>query len=173
MYLVLEPDQVRAQYILTHPPVRNTVMPDSDFIRLVYSDSVVALNGLHVLVRLYPQRIEQYFNKYRCTLDMGKSAREVQTISSLEQMVLDQAGVRGKTPVKRITEQLQQGHFKLFAEPTKSRRTGRPPVFVLKMSGIWETADEYGVTHKFMEVSSSDSQFSHRLRSNATPRSSS
>ena len=77
MYLVLEPEQVRAQYILTHAPVRNTVMPDSNFIRLVYSDSVVALNGLHIMARLHAQRIEQYFNKYRCTLDVGKSAREV------------------------------------------------------------------------------------------------
>ena len=154
MYLVLEPDQVRAQYVLTHPPVRNTVMPDSNFIRLIYSDGVMALNGLHIIAKLYPLRIEQYFNKYKCTLDVAKSAREVQTISSLEQMVLDQAGVKGKTPVKRITEQLQQGHFKLFSEPMRTRSKRSPPTFVLKMSGVWGTAEEFGVTHKFMEVHS-------------------
>ncbi len=152
MYLVLEPEQVRPEYVLTHAPVRNTVMADSNFIRLLYSDGVMSLNGIHVKARLCPRRIEQYFNKFRCTLDVAKSAREVQTISSLEQMVLDQAGIRGKRPVKRITEQLQQGYFKLFSETGLSERRQRPLVFILKMSGIWETGGEYGVTHKFMEV---------------------
>tara|TARA_Y100000389_G_C17310332_1_gene437645 strand:+ start:282 stop:746 length:465 start_codon:yes stop_codon:yes gene_type:complete len=152
MYLVLEPEQVKAQYILTHAPVRNTVMHDSDFIRLLYSDGVIALNGLHVRARLRALRVEQYFNKFRCTLDIARSAREVQTISSLEQMVLEQAGIRNKRAVKRITEQLQQGSFKLFSESARSRHRSGSPVFVLKMSGIWETAEEYGVTYKFMEV---------------------
>jgi len=153
MYLVLDPKQIGPEHIMTQPSVRNTVMSDSDFIRLVYSDGVMALNGIHVMARLHPQRIEQYFNKYRCTIDLKKSAREAQAISSLEQMVLDQAGILNKRPVKRITEQLQQGHFKLFSEvhsTTSARDT--VPMLVLKMSGIWETEEEYGVTHKFIEL---------------------
>ena len=152
MYLVLEANQVRPEHILTQTPVRNTVMPDSNFIRIVYSDGVMALNGIHVRARLHTQRIEQYFNKYRCTIDLAKSAREIQNISSLEQMVLNQSGIHGKRQVKRITEQLQQGNFKLFTEPSRGSHSNKGPVFVLKMSGIWETPEEYGVTHKFMEI---------------------
>ena len=154
MYLVLEPRQIRAEHIMTQPSVRNTVMTNSNFIRLVYSDGVMALNGIHVIARLHPLRIEQYFNKYKCTIDLKKSAREAQAISTLEQMVLDQAGIRGKVPVKRITEQLQQGHFKLFSEAHRSPHSASRAqhVLVLKMSGIWETATEYGVTHKFIEL---------------------
>ena len=152
MYLVLDANQITPEHILTQAAVRNTVMPDSNFIRIVYSDGVMALNGIHVRARLRVRRIEQYFNKYRCTIDLDKSAREIQTISSLEQMVLDQAGVQGKRPVKRITEQLQQGYFKLFTEPARGVPRDDGPVFVLKMSGIWETSEEFGVTHKFMEI---------------------
>jgi hypothetical protein len=155
MYLVLEPDQVKRQYILMHAPVKNTVMDNSNFIRILYSDGVVSLNGLHVRARLHTARVERYFNKYKCTIDTARSARDIAILGHLEQQVLEQAGIRGKTAVKRISDQLRQGSFKLFSENPHDGRTRQPSVYILKMSGVWETEHEYGVTHKFMEVRSS------------------
>ena len=65
MYLVLDPSQLKSEYVLSHAPIKNTVMENSDFIRILYSDGVVALNGLHSRARLHTSRVEQYFNKYK------------------------------------------------------------------------------------------------------------
>ena len=45
---MLNASEVKGYYILTQAPVKNTVMDQSNFIRLLYSDGVVALNGVHV-----------------------------------------------------------------------------------------------------------------------------
>jgi len=152
MYLVLEPGQVRSEYILTQSPIKNTVMENSDFIRIIYSDGVVALNGLHVRARLHTSRVEQYFNKYKCTIDVTRSDKAINELSRLEDAVLRQSGVVNKTPVRRIANQLRLGSFKLFSDDQGGPGPRRQSIYVLKMSGVWETAEEYGVTHKFMEI---------------------
>ena len=153
MYLVLEPGQIKSEYILTHAPIKNTVMEDSDFIRLIYSDGVMALNGLHVRARLFTSRVEQYFNKYKCTIDVHRSDTAIKELSRLEDAVLRQSGVINKTPVRRIANQLRLGSFKLFSDDHGRSGCSRQSIYVLKMSGVWETAEQYGVTHKFMEIS--------------------
>tara|TARA_Y100000748_G_scaffold199148_1_gene166912 strand:+ start:177 stop:590 length:414 start_codon:yes stop_codon:yes gene_type:complete len=127
-------------------------MADSDFIRIVYSDGVVSLNGLHLRTRLFVSKTEQYFNKYKCTLDIHRSAKAIEELASAEALVLRSAGIQGKTPVHKIAEQLQKGAFKLFADI--GRPSDRPGLrtFLLKMSGVWETGTEFGVTHKFLHV---------------------
>ena len=152
MYLVLDPSQVKSEYILTHAPIKNTAMENSDFIRILYSDGVVALNGLHARARLHISRVEQYFNKYKCTIDVPRSSSGIRELAHLEDAVLKQSGVRNKNPVRRIADQLRLGSFKLFSDNPGAPGSQRQSIYVLKMSGVWETAREYGVTHKFMEI---------------------
>ena len=149
---MLNASEVKGYYILTQAPVKNTVMDQSNFIRLLYSDGVVALNGVHVRARLHASRVEQYFNKYKCIIDVDKSASGISELVELERLVLEQSGVRDKTPVYRIADQLRQGAFKLFSDNPEADCDRRKCVYVLKMSGVWETDVEYGVTYKFMEV---------------------
>lgn len=152
MYLVLDPKHVKREYVLTHTPVNNTVMENSNFIRLLYSDGVVALNGIHVRAKLWPSRIESYFNKYKCTINVEKCREDINELIRLEEMVLEQADIQGKRAVKRIGDQLRQGSFKLFSDATFPSGDRNTCVYILKMSGLWETETEYGVTHKFMEI---------------------
>ena len=148
----MDAQEVRGEYILTQPPVKNTVMEQSNFIRLLYSDGVVALNGLHIRARLHAARVEQYFNKYKCLVDVEKSEAGIAELVALERLVLLQSGPRGKTPVYRIADQLRLGAFKLFSDSPEACCDRRKCIYVLKMSGVWETDAEYGVTYKFMEV---------------------
>ena len=152
MYIVTNAEDVRPEYIMTLAPVKNTVMEQSNFIRLLYSDAVIALSGLHVRARLYASKVEQYFNKYRCIVDVDKSAAGIKELVALERLVLVQASIQDRKPVHKIADQLRMGTFKLFSDETETPKGGRKCIYILKMSGIWVTDSEYGVTYKFMEL---------------------
>ena len=154
MYLITDAKDVRPEYIMTLAPVKNTVMEQSNFIRLLYSDAVVSLSGLHVRARLYASKVEQYFNKYKCVVDLEKSAAGIKELVALEKLVLAQACLRDKKPVQKIAEQLRMGTFKLFSDETDALDGSRRGIYILKISGIWVTESEYGVTYKFMELRS-------------------
>jgi hypothetical protein len=50
-------------------------------------------------------------------------------------------------------QSLKLGYFRIFHSKEKEKKnTG----FVLKISGIWENATEYGVSYKIMDASSSN-----------------
>ena len=53
-----------------------------------------------------------------------------------------------KTPLYRISEQLNNGFLKIFNHiETKENNE-----FILKIYGIWETENEYGLTYKFINL---------------------
>ena len=56
-------DNFDDKYIHFFPSVKNTVMDNSSFIRIGYSDALVKLYGIYVELTLIPKGIEKYFNK--------------------------------------------------------------------------------------------------------------
>ena len=53
-----------------------------------------------------------------------------------------------KTPQYKIYEQIKNGNIKMFND------IGNKSIcsFILKISGIWETQNNYGLTYKFIKV---------------------
>ena len=54
-------------------PVPNTVMPDSTFTRILYSDSDITLVGVHLQLRIEGGRDETHYQKVRTIFDVSKS----------------------------------------------------------------------------------------------------
>ena len=76
---------------------------------------------------------------------------EILVISTIERELLSKMNIIGKTPIYRISEQLVNGHVKIFIDNnnTSNKRTSNE--FIMKISGIWENEFEYGLTYKFTE----------------------
>jgi|LauGreSuBDMM15SN_2_FD.fasta_scaffold06154_4 hypothetical protein len=55
----------------------------------------------------------------------------------------------GKTPVYSLKTQLNTGVIKIHAEDSETT-THSFSKYILKISGVWETAYAYGITYKFM-----------------------
>jgi hypothetical protein len=74
-------------------------------------------------------------------------------ICEIEFNLLQKAGcvIKNKTPQYKIQEQFKNSHIKIVSEnmPTTTSAT----TFLLKISGIWETETQYGVTYKFSVIS--------------------
>ena len=148
MNVVLSTSQFNKDYVHYQEPVRNTVMDDSNFIRIIYSNDLFALNGIFLQFSLYNAKIERYFAKYKCTFDYSDNRAIVSQLIRIEEDIIKLTAITNKRPAYKIREQLQGGGIKLFANEN-DERVGNS--FLLKISGIWETASEIGITFKFID----------------------
>jgi hypothetical protein len=97
--------------------------------------------------------VDKYYNKYKIIFDRDMHASVVNRLQYIEQSVLNQSPIKHKTPQYKIYDQLKNNHIKIFIDP-KQTITASANVFLLKISGIWETDTNYGVTYKFIKMSS-------------------
>ena len=72
----------------------------------------------------------------------------IQTISHIEEEILNKINIHNKTIKYNIRNQLKSGFIKIINEKYTSSINN----FILKISGIWETNKEYGLTFKFIEI---------------------
>jgi hypothetical protein len=150
MYVVLDVADFNINNIFFQEKVKNTVMDNSNFLRVNYSNELFILNGIFIKFNLKLYAIEKSFNKFKCLFD-GKLQNEViSQFSMIEKHMMDKYNSIVKTPVYRISEQLNNGFLKIFNE-AECRDTNE---FILKIYGIWETDCEYGLTYKFINIGS-------------------
>jgi hypothetical protein len=148
MYVVLEIDDVKTNNIFYQEKVKNTVMDNSKFLRIVYSNELFMLNGIFIAFNLNLSSIERSFNKYKCIFDAKTNQDFIFKIANIEKNIMNGNTVVNKNPVYRITDQLSNGFLKIFNEAEcKSKNE-----FILKIYGIWENECEYGLTYKFINV---------------------
>jgi len=150
MFLVLDINEFKLYNIFYTEKVKNTVMDNSNFSRILYSNELFTLNGIFIKFSFTLNSIEKIFNKYKCSFD-NKNVDNQHIVSKLkiiENHILKRYHFDNKVPIYRITEQLKNNYLKIFNEQTHSKENE----FILKIYGIWETDYEYGVTYKFIAI---------------------
>ncbi len=126
MNLVLDETNYNINNIFFYEPVKNTVMDDSKFIRIIYSDEHVILNGLYLKLDIK--------NNNNVLDFLDKTEREI-----LNKYKINKNNVNKNRCIK-IQEQLQFLINKNI--PNKN--------VIIKISGIWETNLIMGLTFKFI-----------------------
>lgn len=124
MNLVLDQIKYSEDNVFFYEPVKNTVMDNSKFIRIIYSDEYIVLNGLYLKINL---------NNYDNNLSL-------ELFNNIEKNLLNKY-CREKSKVIKISEQI-----KFFIKKQNNEN------IILKISGIWETENSVGLTYKFMNI---------------------
>jgi hypothetical protein len=119
-------------------------MLNGDFIRMIYSTKHVTMNSIYLKLPFTILGVSKYYNK--CKYDIELTA-EVEKIKAIEIDILQKINTRGKRPQYNIYESIQKKCIKNVCEYKEDSKT-----LVLKMSGIWETEDECGITYKFVAI---------------------
>jgi len=149
MNLVKTIDQYDDKWVFFCDPIKNNIMTEGTFIRILYSTENVLLNGVYLLVTINDFTCEKYYNKYRCIFNPLMHKEFIQALKEIEENILKKVHLNNKTPQTKINEQLKNGNVKIFNEVV-NRTSG---AFILKISGIWETQFSYGLTYKFIKTS--------------------
>lgn len=148
MNIVKNIDQYNDDFVYFCDPIKNNIMNNGNFIRILYSTSLFVLNGIYLNIYINQLTIEKYFNKYKCAFDIGAHANLIQRIKIIEENILRKINILGKTPQYKIYEQISNGNIKIFSDNIDNITNN----FLLKIAGVWETEYHYGLTYKFIKL---------------------
>ena len=151
MYLAINLDDFSQHFVMLSEKTKNNVMNNSDFYRLYYSDTLHNSNGLYVFFTLRDISISKYFNKLKATFNNKVNQAHILKLQSVEKQILDLFSNKKKTPVYRISEQLNNNFIKIFGELNNSNKETSFKI-ILKVSGIWSDINEFGLTFRFYIV---------------------
>jgi hypothetical protein len=146
MNIVKNIDQYNEDNVYFLEPIKNNIMNNGNFIRIIYSTSLFVLNGIYININLNCGSVDRYYNKYKCSFDTIQYKELIEKLRLIEEGLIKKISIVGKVPQFKIYEQLKNGNIKVFSDT--SEKIGN--TFLLKIAGIWETETEYGLTYKFL-----------------------
>jgi len=148
MYLVIDINEFDNRNVYYQEKVKNTVMENSEFIRIMYSTSYYTLNAIFINFKLKLNYAEKNFNKYKYFFNRQHNLSNVDEICKIEKYILDNYNnLKNKKPLYRISEQLLHNNIKSFNNIYIQETND----FFLKIYGIWENENEYGLTYKITD----------------------
>ena len=146
--LVKNIDQYNEDNVYFLEPIKNNIMNNGNFIRIIYSTSLFVLNGIYININLNYTSIDKYYNKYKCSFDIFQYKELIEKLRIIEEGLLKKILIHYKNAQLKIYEQLKNGNIKVFSETADKIGS----TFLLKIAGIWETDTEYGLTYKFLII---------------------
>ena len=148
MNIVKKIHQYDERYVFFCEPIKNNVMNVGNFIRILYSNNYFTLNGIYLLITLNDITCDKYYTKYKCNFNPVAHKELINKLKMIEENLINKYNFVDKIPQYKIFEQLVNGNIKISNDiGTKSYCN-----LILKISGIWETQDKYGLTFKFMKI---------------------
>lgn len=128
MNILLNLKQVNNDYIFFNDTIKNSIIENGTFTRIIYSDSIMSINSLYI------------------SFDFDElTQREiVETLIELEKNILFKIDVINKNAQYKIKDYLKY----LSSRTSDDFKLSK---YVLKISGIWETKIDYGITFKFLD----------------------
>ena len=150
MNVIKKLEQYNENYVYFCDSIKNNVMSEGNFIRIIYSTPIFSLNGVYLVFTLNNIAIEKYYNKYKCIFDVTNHIDLLEQINKIENNLLKKISIPNKMPQYKIYDQLKNGNIKIFSD--YSVKTSTNFDFLLKISGIWETDTQYGITYKFSKI---------------------
>ena len=147
MNIVKSLDQYDDDCVYFCDPIKNNIMNEGYFIRIIYSSPLFMLNGIYIAININHTTIEKYYNKFKCIFDVVNHKDLIEKLRIIEENITKKINIKNKIPQYKIYEQLKTGNIKIFSDSDKITNN-----FLLKIAGIWETDTYYGLTYKFIKI---------------------
>jgi hypothetical protein len=148
-------NQYNDNYIYFCDPIKNNIMYEGTFNRILYSTPYFSLNGVYLNIQFNYCFNETAGNKNKCSYDVKTNIMVINEIKKIETNILEKYSNKTKMPQYKLYEQLMCGTIKLHIKHNAQMQTPSPTHnnnFILKISGIWETVNCYGLTYKFIKM---------------------
>ena len=157
LFLSSDIKSVELNNIICFEKIKNNIMNNSYFYKLVYSDDICSFNGIFFAFKMKNINIEKYFNKLKCSISNSEhNIMQIKHICLLEEQILNKfkETLKGYTFKFRIKEQLSNMNIKLQNTNIHKYTNYSNLTFLIKISGIWSSSDkkEAGLTFKFFII---------------------
>lgn len=139
MILYLEIEQIILNNIYFSDVIKNTVIENGKFVRLIYSSSNIILNGVYINVPVIINKSS--CNKYYFNFHDNNNCKK--KLIDIESLILNKYDIP-KNKIYKLAQQLDQNTIKLFNYIENYNK------IILKISGLWEDEHNCGLTYKFI-----------------------
>lgn len=149
MNIILNIEDINCNNFFVNDEIKNTIIDQGTFHKLNYSNEVFTLTNSMIELKITEYDIYKNYHRYKIVFSPEKYKSIVEKISSIEKNIINILKIkldRKKRPVLNIGPILSSGYFKISHIPGIMER------IALKISGIWETDIEYGLTYKFVII---------------------
>ena len=156
--LVLPTNEIKPEYVYFLDS-KNNILMDGIFTKIIYTNEWFVMNGLYINLPIENQCIDTNHYKQTIYFSISQYSTLLHQLDLLEQYILSKYTCIDKTKHKSflLIQSLKLGYFRIFKGDKNGfssniikKKTG----FILKISGIWENANEYGLSYKIMDASS-------------------
>ena len=179
MLLILKINDISIKNIIFCEPINNTVIDNSKFIRFIYSDTYLSMNGIYLKSNLNMGGLEANFNKFKCYFNIEENRSVINKLNEIEANILSKYNTV-KSPSYKLKDSLSKGQLKIYNENydrynksknlynkntedekkhednqkhEDNKKTDKSdPNIILKISGLWVDEFEYGLTFKFLTI---------------------
>lgn len=146
MNILLDIDQFDIKNVFILESKENIVI-NGIFIKILYSTSFFTMNGIFLNFPLIQYDVRNFNGKNVVYFDINKNKDIITKFSKLENDII-QFNLKTKATNKKIINtfenQLKNGMMKFYASSYIKKN------FYLKISGIWETNTDIGITYKLI-----------------------
>ena len=159
MNITLDISNFQLGYLYFLNPKQNIIM-DGTFSKIIYSNEYLSLNSIYLHMPLEIQSIDRTMNKYvaKISNDSLKNTFLIQELIKIENRIIEyykqtHPNKNGKSPSTSLSKQLSFNAIRLYKDyPVNMQDKKKSLQFILKISGIWESQQEIGITYKIMEI---------------------
>ena len=126
----------------------NTIV-EGIFSKIIYTDEFITLNGIFIDFPLEIIPVDKIVNKNYLFFTLQSNYNIISKIQELETKLIDCYNIEKnicKKNVFNLYNQLISGKIKIYNNTYNSKNNH----IVLKISGLWETTNEIGITYKFI-----------------------
>lgn len=157
MNIALSINQINSQNIGLLDSKTNIVMEHGKFTKINFLEESFTMNGLYIIFPIPNYSVESLHNRKNMKFhyNVSQNIGYAKELMLLECRLLDfyisnkQKDFRKNLLLKK---QIESGFMKIYKEHNNS--VDSPTIHILKISGIWESSGEIGITYKLFESNS-------------------
>lgn len=153
MSLITQHDNIEYNNIYFSNPIKNNIKDNSLFYKLVYSDENIVLKNLYFKIKFNPLKVN--IDNSRASISIENPSEIIDTVYSVEKNILQQfnnyinaSGDKRYTLYYSITDQVSSGTIRIYNVVNIHHETQIN--VLLKISGVWVTKNNIGITYKFI-----------------------
>tara|TARA_B100001093_G_C26569075_1_gene902136 strand:+ start:185 stop:670 length:486 start_codon:yes stop_codon:yes gene_type:complete len=158
MNVALSLNQINSQNIGLLESKTNIVMEQGKFTKINFLDDSFTMNGLYILFPISSYTVDCTNNRKNMKFQSNSlpNSSHAKDLIKLESRILDFYISNKQKEYKKsflLKKQIESGFMKIYRE-NNSYLFQSHFVYILKISGIWESDGEIGITYKLFESNS-------------------
>jgi hypothetical protein len=146
MILVKDINQYNKSNVHFSNSIKNNVMKNSNFIKILYFTPLVKFNGIYLKVDIENILNEKNIYRNNYIFDACSNVELIEQLKNIEIDILSMSQIFNKIPEYDLYKKLLSGNIKIITDNIEEKYDN----FIIKISGIWENESSYGLNYKFI-----------------------